>query len=169
MRPACITDEEYAAWRAANDSISAPDMRASSPCADCTVVFATVMAAIGKCDGFPGRDGRHKPISADPKRERLRARWREAASRARRKAAAERAQARERMAERRSAQTIDERMDEVARNIARRDARTAYQKTRERERNREYQRRWRAAHPEYLERAREYQRARYWAAKEAAA
>jgi hypothetical protein len=52
VKPACMTDPEYALWSEVNDAMTE---RVSSPCMDCPVAFARAMRAEGCCDGEPGR------------------------------------------------------------------------------------------------------------------
>lgn len=50
-----MTDAEWAGWSTANDTMTWPNVRASSPCRDCTLGFAAEMRARDLCDGTPGR------------------------------------------------------------------------------------------------------------------
>lgn len=52
-RPACMDDEEWALWKAANDRIYV-GMQAARPCADCPLGHAADMRAEGRCNGTPG-------------------------------------------------------------------------------------------------------------------
>jgi len=53
-RPACIDDDEWALWRAANEAPAALTSWAESPCIDCLPGFAAEMRDAGRCDGTPG-------------------------------------------------------------------------------------------------------------------
>lgn len=52
-RPACMSEDEHAAWLDANESVMATRSKASSPCVDCTPAFAAEMRLIDSCDGEP--------------------------------------------------------------------------------------------------------------------
>ena len=53
MKPACMTDAEYAGWTAANDTLRVTKQDAPRPCTDCTVAFYLAQHRAGTCDGFP--------------------------------------------------------------------------------------------------------------------
>ena len=77
MKPACMTDDEYTAWAAANDAIMVGRQEAPRPCSDCTVAFYLAQHAAGTCDGFPMA---RRPRSAnrtwtERNRRRQRAAW----------------------------------------------------------------------------------------------
>jgi hypothetical protein len=56
-RPACMSDEEWAAWSESNDRVIGK-ARAALPCADCLPSFASEMRAEGRCNGIPrGTEG----------------------------------------------------------------------------------------------------------------
>ena len=50
--PTCMSPEELAGWRAAAALVIREP--GASPCADCTVRFSAVQAALGLCNGRPG-------------------------------------------------------------------------------------------------------------------
>ena len=50
MKPDCMDDQEYALWRAANDSTFGR-ARVQRPCLDCTAPFQAVASAAGACNG----------------------------------------------------------------------------------------------------------------------
>jgi hypothetical protein len=54
VKPACMTDDEYAIWQAANLAVRGMD-KAESPCRDCLPLFHADMTDGGMCDGIPGR------------------------------------------------------------------------------------------------------------------
>lgn len=85
MKPACMTDHEYALWAEANERISATSNRAVRPCGDCPAAHALAERAAGRCDGVPGMRVR-KPIT--PALLRRRVQWAEAQARRRAKVAA---------------------------------------------------------------------------------
>jgi len=89
MKP-CMTTEDAAEWRQHNERLVARNMRALSPCEDCTVRFAVEMRLAGRCDGWPEDrpDGRPWSRSADERQEMARRRWRESKQRTRSRATA---------------------------------------------------------------------------------
>lgn len=56
VRTLCMDDAEWVQWKAANDSTTFANLRATSPCADCPVAFSNEMKAIGRCNGVPKGD-----------------------------------------------------------------------------------------------------------------
>ena len=53
MKPACMTDREYADWSAINDGLKVVRQDAPRPCSDCTIAFYLAQHRAGTCDGFP--------------------------------------------------------------------------------------------------------------------
>ena len=53
MIPTCMTDEELADWNRLNTQARTRLIN-STPCEDCTDLFAAEMRAVGLCNGFPG-------------------------------------------------------------------------------------------------------------------
>lgn len=51
--PACMADDEYAAWAEMNSRMTSRSERAKRPCADCTLGYASEMRAVGRCNGTP--------------------------------------------------------------------------------------------------------------------
>jgi hypothetical protein len=51
VKPACMTDPEYALWSEANTTLTS---KAPTPCFDCPVSFSLAMKAVGRCDFKPG-------------------------------------------------------------------------------------------------------------------
>jgi hypothetical protein len=65
MKPACMTDDEFALWAAGNEKLLLM-FKASSPCRDCTPLFHADMLDGGMCDGVPGT-GDAEPERCGPK------------------------------------------------------------------------------------------------------
>jgi hypothetical protein len=51
--PACMDADEFEAWAEANRRMTYRADRASRPCADCTLGYASEMRAVGRCNGSP--------------------------------------------------------------------------------------------------------------------
>lgn len=87
MRP-CMDADDWDDWEALNRRLLAADERAQSPCEDCTVRYAVEMRLLGRCDGWPADrpEGRPWKRTADERRARLRASWRESKARQRARA-----------------------------------------------------------------------------------
>ena len=94
MRRPCMDPAEAAEWERWN-AILPPDRRASDPCEDCTVAFATEMRLAGRCNSWPTARARGAPrlTSAGERQERRRSQWREAKQRERMRACSCRAMA----------------------------------------------------------------------------
>ena len=66
--PLCMEPAELAGWHQANAAVRIHlPWVTDDPCVDCTVAFARMMQAEGRCNGIPGMArGRRRNASPDP-------------------------------------------------------------------------------------------------------
>jgi len=80
MKPACMTDDEWADW---NEPILGR-RPGGHPCFDCPLDFHREQRAAGTCDGFPRHDGGRRPTyQPEEATARRRQSWRESNARIR--------------------------------------------------------------------------------------